>query len=89
MTTDKVAFISAALSLLTDFAKTRPQFLIEDAVAYAYGKGLEEPYEPRWWGVVASKARADGVISTTGEFRRAVTSNASPKPVWASNIYFS
>lgn len=43
---------------------------------------VADPPDTRAWGAVFHAASRKGLIVKTGEYRAAVTSNGSPKPVW-------
>ena len=43
---------------------------------------LPEPTDLRAWGQVTQRALRAGVIVATGSFKRAMSSNASPKPCY-------
>lgn len=74
-----------ALQFLKNYAfefDTTP-FLAEDVVILASASGaLPPPPDARAWGSVFSRAARLKIIVTTGEYRRANTSNRSPKPLW-------
>ena len=73
-----------ALAHLVAFALEvgRP-FLIEEARAYAEGKGLPAAPDARAWGTVARRAMAKKRITKVG-FGAAASSNCSPKVLWAA-----
>lgn len=72
-----------AIGLLTVFAKQAEKpFLIEEARIWAEANGLPPPPDARSWGAVTTRARAKRRIEKTGEYRKAASSNSSPKNLW-------
>lgn len=76
-----------ALALLVAFAlEVNRPFLIEEARAYAEGKGLPAPPDLRAWGTVTRRAMAKKRIEKVG-FGAAASSNCSPKVLWAAGSH--
>jgi hypothetical protein len=75
----------AARAVLENYIVKHPRqsFIGEDVVEYAKAM-IDSPPDGRAWGGVFCKAAADGLIKRTGEYRKARSSNLSPKPVWVA-----
>lgn len=56
------------------------EFIVEELRAEIVG--LPEPTDLRAWGQVTQMAIRRNVITATGTFKRAISSNASPKPCY-------
>lgn len=74
-----------AMGHLTAFAAMigRP-FIVEEARAWAYERGLPLPTDDRAWGAVTRRADRKGLIRRVEGTARARSSNLSPKPLWES-----
>src|SRR5262245_43916112 len=64
-----------------DHPRGDPDF--EEVRDEARRAGLPEPTDGRAWGAVLQRARRAGLIEPAGT-RKAVTSNLSPKVLWAA-----
>lgn len=62
--------------------RTCNQFHIEAFRQWAASKGLKQPDELRSYGALTRRAIAEGVITPTGLYARAVSSNLSPKMIY-------
>lgn len=58
-------------------------FHIEKFREWAYAKGLPKPPEQRAFGALTQKAIRMGLITPTGLYARALSSNLSPKMIYA------
>ena len=68
---------------LCDAVRKRPataEFIVEELRAEIVG--VPEPTDLRAWGQVTQMAIRRNVITATGTFKRAISSNASPKPCY-------
>lgn len=52
-----------------------------------WASGLPRPRNARALGPIISRAVRENLMVESGNFRRSVASNLSPKPVWRSLIY--
>ena len=78
------AWRERAAGLIRQFSNERAcgqPFLIEDVVPFARSAGLPDPPDGRAWGSAVQSAKRRGYIVSCG-FRRARTSNLSPKVLW-------
>lgn len=72
-----------ALQYVAAFAKDREEsFTMEQCRVFAYFLGLPVPAEERSWGSVTQTAVRRKIITKTGKFAPAASSNGSPKPLY-------
>jgi hypothetical protein len=77
-------FKDAAYEAVCITARLQPEGFIVDEVWRNLPAGVVQPREPRAMGPVMSRAKRDGVIVPTNEFRASarVTAHRNPRRVW-------
>jgi hypothetical protein len=79
---DKVTFISVAVNLIADIARNQPRFTSKDLWDRL---GDVRPAEGRWVGNAFIRAKAAGLIASTGEYAVECVNergNAKPCLIW-------
>lgn len=75
------AWRAHAWEVLRAYLRTHAEFFVD---AFWNESGLERPREARALGALVQRAAREGLMEKTGEYRKSVASNLSPKPVWRS-----
>lgn len=81
----RVEWVDCAVSVLRLYlVKHRNQrFICEDVVEFAQGR-IDSAPDNRAWGWVIRRALRDRLIRGTNQYRKARSSNLSPKRVWVA-----
>ena len=77
----------AALAFLIRYARSCPEFAVEDMTAQADRMGYASPTDDRAWGPIVRRAAIRGVILNTHRTRPRVKGHGAPGPVWQSLVY--
>ena len=77
----------AALAFLIRYARTCPEFTVEEMTAQADRMGYASPTDSRAWGPIVRRAALRGVIRNTHRTRPRVKGHGAPGILWASLVY--
>ncbi len=75
-------WLARAFEFIRTYCQTHHTVFCDDL----WAAGLQPPREARALGPVMLRARREGLISHSGQYRPSVQSSMAPKPVWISLV---